>query len=169
MNSGFDYCPRCATPLTRQIIGGAQRGTCPATGCGFVHWDNPAPVVAGLVEYRGQILLARNRAWAEDKFGLIAGFLEREESLEEAVAREVREETNLIVSRTTLIGVYPFPRKHEIIIVYHTLAEGEVLLNEELAEYRLIPPEKLKAWDYGTGLAVRDWLASRTHLKKRKT
>mgnify|MGYP000028083238 CR=1 FL=1 len=39
---------------------------------------------------------------------------------------------------------------------------GEITLNEELAEYRLIAPEKLKAWDYGTGLAVRDWLARRS-------
>ncbi len=161
MNSGFDYCPRCATPLVRQIIGGAQRGVCTAAGCGFVHWDNPAPVVAGLVEYRGRILLARNRAWAEGSFGLITGFLEREESPEDAVAREVHEEVRLVASRTNLIGVYPFPRKHEIIIAYHVVADGEVVLNEELVEYRLIPPEKLKAWDYGTGLAVRDWLAGR--------
>jgi hypothetical protein len=46
-----------------------------------------------------------------------------------------------------------------VLIVYHVVADGEITLNEELAAYRLIPPEKLRAWDYGTGLAVRDWLA----------
>ena len=40
-------------------------------------------------------------------------------------------------------------------------ASGEIALNEELAEFRLIAPEKLRPWDFGTGLAVRDWLARR--------
>ncbi len=157
----FKFCPHCATPLLEQRIGGAQRRTCPAGGCGFVHWDNPAPVVAGLVEYRGQILLARNHAWAAGVFGLITGFLERDETPEQAVAREVQEEVNLAASSVTLIGVYPFQRKHEVIIAYHVVADGTIALNEELAEYRLIAPEKLRAWDDGTGPAVRDWLLQR--------
>ncbi|MBL8425717.1 MAG: NUDIX hydrolase, partial [Candidatus Accumulibacter phosphatis] len=77
------------------------------------------------------------------------------------VAREVREELGLDAVAVTLIGVYPFARKHEVIIAYHVLACGEIRLNEELAEFRLIAPEKLKAWDFGTGLAVADWLARR--------
>ena len=107
------------------------------------------------------ILLARNQAWPEHKFGLIAGFLERDEAPEEAVAREVREEVNLAASSVALIGVYPFQRKHEVIIAYHVVADGEIALNEELAEYRLVAPGDLLPWDYGTGLAVRDWLARR--------
>lgn len=61
----------------------------------------------------------------------------------------------------SLIGVYPFERRNEVIIAYHVQADGEVVLNEELAEYRLILPEKLRPWDFGTGLAVRDWLTRR--------
>ncbi|MDQ5914526.1 MAG: diphosphatase, partial [Pseudomonadota bacterium] len=57
-----------------------------------------------------------------------------------------------------------FERKNEIIIAYHVQADGEVVLNEELAEFRLIPPEKLRPWDFGTGLAVRDWLAANQSL-----
>jgi hypothetical protein len=41
------------------------------------------------------------------------------------------------------------------------VTSGEIVLNEELAEFRLIAPEKLRPWDFGTGLAVRDWLARR--------
>ena len=48
-----------------------------------------------------------------------------------------------------------------MIIAYHVIADGRIDLNEELAEYRLIDPDKLKAWDFGTGPAVRDWLATR--------
>jgi NADH pyrophosphatase NudC (nudix superfamily) len=142
-------------------ISGLPRLQC-AAACGFVHWDNPLPVVAALVEYRGAIVLARNHAWAEGTFGLITGFLERDEDPAQAVRREVKEELDLDASSASLIGVYPFTRNNETLIVYHVIADGEVRLNEELADYRLIAPEKLRAWDYGTGLAVRDWLAQRT-------
>ena len=143
-------------------FGGLPRQTCPNDACGFVWWDNPAPVVAALVEYHGAIVLARNHAWAEGAFGLITGFLERGEDPAAAVVREVKEELDLDASSTDLIGVYPFTRKHEVLIVYHVVADGEIKLNEELVEYRLIATEKLKAWDYGTGLAERDWLAQRS-------
>ncbi len=127
-----------------------------------MHWDNPTPVVAALVEYRGRIVLARNHAWPEKSFGLITGFLERDESPEQAVAREVKEELDLDTDAVGLIGVYPFARKNELIIAYHVAAEGEIVLNEELAEFRLIAPEQLRPWEFGTGLAVADWLNGRS-------
>ena len=161
----YKFCPYCAAPLVLRneaSFGGLPRQACPNDVCGFVWWDNPAPVVAALVEYRGSVVLARNHAWAAGAFGLITGFLERDEEPAAAALREVKEELDLDASSASLIGVYSFTRKHEVLIVYHVVADGEITLNEELAEYRLIAPEKLKAWDYGTGLAVRDWLASKT-------
>ena len=122
------------------------------------------PVVAGLVERDGLIVLARNHAWPEKMFGLVTGFMERDETPEEGVAREVKEELGLIARSASLIGIYPFQRKNELILAYHVVAEGEIALNEELAEFRLIPPEKLRPWDFGTGLAIRDWLARRADV-----
>lgn len=158
------YCPACGTSLTRATLAGHPRLCCPDASCAWVHWDNPLPVVAALiqcVDRNGAVLLARNHAWAEGMFGLVTGFLERDESPEAAVAREVGEETNLHPLGARLIGVYPFPRKNEIIVAYHVEARGEIRLNEELAEFRLVAPAHLRAWDFGTGLAVADWLASR--------
>jgi NADH pyrophosphatase NudC (nudix superfamily) len=106
-------------------------------------------------------VLARNHAWPEKMFGLVTGFMERDETSEEGVAREVREELGLATLSASLIGIYPFQRKNEIILAYHVVAEGEIVLNEELAEFRLIPPDKLRPWDFGTGLAIGDWLRRR--------
>ncbi|HMM55347.1 MAG TPA: NUDIX domain-containing protein [Candidatus Desulfobacillus sp.] len=145
------FCPHCASPLVARELAGRVRLACPDAACGHVFWDNPLPVLAALVERAGRVVLARNRAWPEKMFGLVTGFMERDETPEEGVAREVREE----------LGLYPFQRKNEIILAYHIRAEGEIVLNEELAEFRLIAPEKLRPWDAGTGLAVRDWLARR--------
>ncbi|WP_300335229.1 NUDIX domain-containing protein [Accumulibacter sp.] len=160
MISAWQFCPYCGARLDARDEGSRSRLAC-HSGCGFVHWDNPAPVLAALVEYQGRIVLARNRSWAEGAFGLITGFLERGEDPMSGAAREVKEELGLEAAEVTLIGVYPFARKHEVIIAYHLVGHGQIRLNEELAEFRLIAPEKLKAWDFGTGPAVRDWLARR--------
>ncbi len=161
MSSGDDYrfCPRCATPLVEREHAGRKRSLCAA--CGWVHWDNPLPVLAALVEYEGRILLARNAAWVEGMFALITGFMERGETPEAGVARELKEETSLDVVRADLIGVYEFTRKNELIIAYHVEATGTVQLSEELVDYRLVEPERLKPWRTGTGLAMADWMRAR--------
>jgi NADH pyrophosphatase NudC (nudix superfamily) len=159
--SGFSYCPRCGRTLVAGEAGGSERRLCPDTACGYVHWDNPVPVVAALVELDGRIVLARNVAWPEKSFGLVTGFLERDEAPESAVAREVAEELGLATISTDLIGLYPFPRMNQLIIAYHVVASGDIVLNEELAEVRLFAPDRVKPWEFGTGLAVRDWLAAR--------
>jgi NADH pyrophosphatase NudC (nudix superfamily) len=158
-DSGFNYCPRCATALVRGPQAGRDRLSCPA--CGWVHWDNPTPVVAAVIEVDGKVLLARNVAWPEKMFALVAGFLERDESPQQAVAREVREETGLDVTATHLIGVYEFPRRNEVIIAFHTPAEGAIVLGEELAEVRLLEPARVRPWPLGTGLALADWMRGR--------
>ncbi len=163
------FCPRCAQPLIDTPLAGRQRQMCPDPQCAWVHWDNPLPVAAAIVEHidsEGKILLARNRAWKDVVFGLITGFIERDESPEQAVAREVKEEVGLDTTSISLVGVYDYQRKNELIIVYHVKAQGEIVLNEELCDYRLIAPEKLRPWEAGTGPAVRDWLAGRGLLKK---
>lgn len=157
--SDYKFCPRCATALALKADGGLQRQHCPA--CAWTHWNNPAPVVAALIELDGHVLLARNSAWPQGMFGLITGFLEAGETPEQGVAREVLEETGLQTQSTELLGVYEFTRKNELIIGYHVQAAGQIQLNEELSEYRLIAPEKLKPWPFGTGLAMAEWLKRR--------
>lgn len=146
----------CAAPLA--VRAGDAR---PACACGFVHWDNPVPVVAAIVEHEGAVILARNKDWPEKMFGLVAGFLEKDETPEAGVKREVKEELDLDPRDAHLVGLYPFAHRNELIIAYHVPATDTVRLNEELAAYRRIAPEKLRPWDFGTGLAVADWLARR--------
>ena len=158
------FCPRCARPLDTRAEGGRPRKACPDSDCGFVFYDNPLPVVAALVEHQGQVLLVRNHGWPEKWFGLVAGFLERGETPAEGVLRELQEELGLSGEVVRLIGVYPFAERNEVIIAYHLRATGTVALGEEIAELRAVPPERLRAWPFGTGQAVADWLKSRTSL-----
>jgi NAD+ diphosphatase len=99
-------------------------------------------------------------------FALITGFMEAGETPQEGITREVAEETSLEVEQLQLIGVYDFQRMNQIIIAYHALARGEVLLSPELAEYKLFAPADLLCWRAGTGYALADWLRSRGHAPK---
>jgi NAD+ diphosphatase len=165
MSEAYRYCPACATPLaliSQQEDGGAkERLRCPA--CHWTHWNNPTPVLAAVVEYQGQILLARNAAWEGKMYALITGFMEAGETPQEGIAREIQEETNLKALELNLIGVYDFQRMNQIIIAYHALARGEIRLSPELAEYRLYTPQTVRCWKAGTGYALADWLVSRGH------
>ena len=165
MTQEFRFCPRCATPLAMlseaEDGGEKARLRCPA--CGFTHWNNPTPVLAAVIEYEGQILLARNAAWPGRMFALITGFMEAGETPEDGIAREILEETSLTTHALNLIGVYDFQRMNQVIIAYHAVASGEVRLSPELAEYRLYAPEAVRCWPAGTGYALADWLRARGH------
>lgn len=143
----------------RGTYGERERSACSA--CGWVHWDNPTPVVAAVIEYNGKVFLARNAAWPPRMFALVTGFLERDENPRDAVMREVKEETNLDAVEARLIGVYDFALRNQLIIAYHVTAQGEVRLNEELVEYRLLEPAAVRPWPRGTGYALADWMRAR--------
>ena len=128
------------------------------TACDFTHWNNPTPVLAGIVQVGDQILLARNAAWPGRRFALITGFMEAGETPEEGITREIAEETNLKVTALKLIGVYDFQRMNQVIIAYHAVAEGEVRLSPELAEHKMFDFKDLICWPAGTGYALGDWL-----------
>ena len=166
MNHAFNFCPNCATAL--QLISQPEDGgpkarlRCPA--CDWTHWNNPTPVLAAVIELAdrdGQLLLARNAAWPGRKFALVTGFMEAGETPEEGITREVGEETSLRVDSTALIGVYDFQRMNQLIVAYHVVARGEIVLSPELAEYQLMRPEDVKCWRAGTGMAVADFLRGR--------
>lgn len=153
------YCPVCAAALIlREDEPDSPKIRLACPDGHWTHWDNPLPVLAALVEIDGQILLARNAAWPEKTFALITGFMERGETPEQGIARELKEETNLDAGQISLIGVYEFIKKNEIIMAYHVRASGEIRLSEELLEFRLIAPENLRPWNGGTGNAMADWM-----------
>ncbi len=165
MSHAFKFCPQCATPLAliSQMEDGGDKVRLRCTACDYTHWNNPTPVLAGIVEVDGQILLARNAAWPGKMYALITGFMEAGETPQEGIAREIAEETNLVTDELKLVGVYDFQRMNQIIIAYHAVCHGEVRLSPELVDYRMYAPQDLKCWPAGTGYALADWLTSRGH------
>lgn len=159
----YRFCPRCGGDLERRERGGSVRAVCPAPGCGFTHWDNPVPVVAAIVEDDGHVVLVRSRGWSEHAFALVAGFLERGETPEQAVLREIREEIGIEARIHEFLGAYAFELMNQLLLVYHVQAlEGEIALCEtELDAFKRVPISEIKPWPRGTGPALREWLAAR--------
>jgi ADP-ribose pyrophosphatase YjhB (NUDIX family) len=163
--SDYRYCPCCGAPLGNRVIDGTTRQACGVAGCGFVHWDNPVPVVAGIVLYEGRVLLARNRQWPEKTFALISGFLEKDEAPAQAIVREIREELGLESAVDELVGLYSFGPMNQLLIVYEVRAWGHITLGQELAQIKLFEPATVRPWPFGTGPGLRDWLVMKGHLK----
>lgn len=157
----MQYCPWCGKKLVSKKIEGRDYAACDDGSCGYVFWDNPLPVVAAIIEHESAVIIARGKGWPENIFGLITGFLEKGESPEDAVRREVKEELGLDSTIRGFVGMYPFFQKNQLLLVYHLAAEGGIVMNDELAEVKHVIHEKLRPWPFGTGPAVRDWLERR--------
>ena len=56
----FRVCPLSGHTLESALRGGRERAVCPEIECGFVHWDNPTPVVAAIVEHDNRVVLVRS-------------------------------------------------------------------------------------------------------------
>ena len=155
----YKFCPNCASELTNVEIDGIQRQKCPA--CDFVHWDSPVPVVAAIVEHEGKVILTRNKGWPEKWVGIVAGFLEKNETPEEGVLREVREELGLEGEIVSFVGHYAFEMRNQIIFAYHIRIQGQIKIGDELESIKAVPPEEIRPWSLGTGPALKDWLEGR--------
>lgn len=98
--------------------------------------------VFALIFDRGRILLAHRRD--VDWWNLPGGGMELGETVEEALCREVREETGLEVAVEQLVGVYSKPQKQEVVLTFRCRATGgELRATEEVRENRYFSPNDL--------------------------
>ena len=123
------YCPRCAHTMEAAEVGGRVREVC--AQCGFILYRNPVPGVGVLVEMDGGIvLIQRGQPPFAGSWALPAGYIEEDESVDQAALRECREETGLEVELVELFGVYSFPEgpvQSGIIIFYRARPVGGTL------------------------------------------
>ena len=102
------FCSQCGTALAQQQIGGRQRPVCPA--CGHVVWSRFSLGVGGLLVHEGRALfIQRNIEPGIGNWTLPGGYVETDETLDQAVVREMFEETNLRVAPTGLLAIWQTP------------------------------------------------------------
>lgn len=128
------FCAKCGQP-TVLAKGGWQRN-CGA--CGAQHFPRTDPVTIMLVEHADKLLLGRGLGWPEGRYSALAGFVEPGETIEEAVAREVLEETGVMAGSVQYIASQPWPFPSQLMLGCHAMASGEELTIDttELADAR---------------------------------
>jgi NAD+ diphosphatase len=166
------HCGVCGTATASRHAGHMRQCTNPA--CGAETYPRTDPAVIMLVERHAAgepptCLLAHHGRLAPGMFSTLAGFVEPGESLEEAVAREVLEETGVRVSSVRYVGSQPWPFPASLMIGFRAVAEStEVTIDpDELTEARWFTAAEVRAageWgDPGDGLKLprRDSIARR--------
>ncbi len=125
------FCGRCAAPLRLRATERAKE--CPR--CGLLQFPRLAPAVIVVVQRGREILMARSRHFAPGVYSVLAGFVEPGETLEEAVKREVFEETGIRLKDIRYFASQPWPFPHSLMIGFTAnYAGGELLINEEEIE-----------------------------------
>jgi NAD+ diphosphatase len=139
------HCPRCGAVTVPEQSGHSRR--CPVDGS--EHFPRLDPAVIMLVtDPDDRCLLARNALWPERRVSILAGFVEPGESAEQAVAREVLEETGISVVSARYVGSQPWPMPHSLMLGFRARAAGSLQIvvdSEEIAEARWFSRDELQA------------------------
>jgi NAD+ diphosphatase len=138
------HCPRCGAVTVPEQAGHSRR--CPVDGS--EHFPRLDPAVIMLVtDPDDRCLLARNAQWPERRISILAGFVEPGESAEQAVAREVLEETGIFVASARYVGSQPWPMPHSLMLGFRARATGSLQIvvdSDEIAEARWFSRDELR-------------------------
>ncbi|MGD2049501.1 MAG: NAD(+) diphosphatase [Chloroflexota bacterium] len=141
------YCGHCGAETKDKK--GERAKECPQ--CGLISYPRISPAIIVLVEKDDTLLLARSHRHPSSMYSVLAGFVEPGETLEAAVAREIREEVGIEVKDIRYFGSQPWPFPNSLMIAFTCqYKDGEIVLEEEEMadadwykpdELPLIPPE----------------------------
>jgi NAD+ diphosphatase len=137
------FCANCGT-ATKLAEGGYSR-RCPH--CGATHFPRTDPVVIMSVEHEGRLLLGRRSGTPDGRVSVLAGFVAPGESAEEAVIREVAEESSIVARDPVYVTSQPWPFPASLMLGFHAVADGgePIVTDGELAEVGWYDAETVRA------------------------
>jgi len=156
------YCPICGHTLTEREEGGRLRPAC--DHCGYVHYHNPVPGVGLVIEMDGGVvLIQRGNAPHKGDWTLPSGFVEADESAEEAAIRESEEETGLKVEIVEMMGVNSFPEGPPVsgIMIFYRMKPvgGGLRAGDDAAAVQVFQPRDVPLLPFRTHREIMaEWL-----------
>ncbi len=135
------FCARCGAQTEIGLAGWRRR----CARCGGEHFPRTDPVVIMLIVSGNRLLLGRSPAWPEGMYSLLAGFMEPGETVEQAVRREVMEETGITVGSVGYVASQPWPFPSSLMIGCWGIATSERIECDpvELEDARWVTRETL--------------------------
>ena len=155
----FTFCPHCAVRLEMRDIDDRRRPVCPA--CGFIQFLNPAVGVAAVVrDTEARVLLARKRSGL---WHFPSGYVEWDEHVRDALARELREELSLEIEVGGIVAVHSnfHNRASQTVGIWFnaTIIGGDMRLDErELVAAQYFALDSAPPLGYPTDTLVFDQL-----------
>jgi NAD+ diphosphatase len=136
------FCAACGAKSEMVDLG--YRRHCPA--CGRDHFPRTDPVVIMAVKHGEKFLLGRQSSWQPGMYSALAGFMEPGETIEEAVAREVREEVGIGVTSARYVASQPWPFPSSLMIGMIAEAADEIITldGSELEDARWFSKDDLE-------------------------
>lgn len=121
------HCPRCGSPT--EVVQGGWARRCPVDASEHYPRTDPAVIMA-VTDPDDRLLLGTGLPWPDGRVSVLAGFVEAGETLEAAVAREVREEVGVVVDRVTYRGNQPWPFPASLMLGFRaTTTETELTVD----------------------------------------
>lgn len=136
------FCGHCGAET--RLKADERATVCPT--CGNVVYPRISPAIIVGVRHGEKLLIARNAANKTGRFGLVAGFVEFGESLEDTVRREVREEVGLKVKNVRYYGSQPWPFSESLMLGFFAEVDGDPTPHPdgaEIAEAKWVTKEEL--------------------------
>ena len=161
------HCSVCGQPT--EIVRGGWSRRCSA--CGAEHFPRSDPVVIMLAEHESRLLLGRQPHYPPGRFSALAGFVEPGETIEAAVARELKEEAGVDVTGVSYVASQPWPFPSSLMIGCRAQAAGDRLtvdfteLDDARWFTRVEVEEALAGKDHAAFLPPPRWAIARTLLE----
>ncbi len=114
------FCANCGAGTSIEEAGYSRH--CPR--CGMVHFPRTDPVVIMTVEHQGRLLLGRRSVSPPGRYSVLAGFVSPGESAEEAVVREVREESGILARDPAYVTSQPWPFPSSLMLGFEAQSDG---------------------------------------------
>jgi len=160
----YRHCPMCGGRLESRVVLQHDPPRLVCTACGFVFYLDPKVAVGAIASRDGGVVLLRRAIEpGYGKWVFPGGYVDRGETLEQAVRRETLEEINAEIRIGSLLNAYSYEGGPVIVIVFaaELLGDGDLRGGDEALEVRLFEPEKIP-WDElafrSTREALRDYL-----------
>ncbi len=162
----MNFCSQCGARLTVRVPPGDHLPRYVCDACGTIHYQNPRLIVGCVPEHEGKILLCRRAIEPRRGFWTVpAGFMENGETLQQAAARESREEALVEVEIGSLLSVVHVLHAHQVHVFFRaSMPRAEHGAGPESLETALVRPEDIPWQDLAfpsTEFSLRRYLEDR--------